>query len=264
LIFTKEAIAERLVAAYSGPGSAQEGSFAGDVLRACADALAELYSMEIDGLEQRAFVSTATGDWLTKVCADRGVDRKAGESDAELRERALQKLASLPASGNADHYALWCMEVADILRVRVLPLNRGAGTVDIVAVDVEGKCPAQSVLAEAQAIVDKNRPIGADAKVLGATEVALEITAAVKLMAGGDVESVKAAFGESLTAFCKENALRSNTLSYAKVLSLLLDTPGVADVAEFTINGGQDSLTLADTAIAVVGFGNLREGEEPT
>jgi len=265
LMFTKEAILERLIAAYTGPGSTAEGSFAGDVLRACADAMAELYSTEIDGLETRAFVSTATGDWLTRVCADRGVDRKTGESDAELRERALQKLAARPASGNADHYAAWCMEVPDILRVRVLPLRRGAGTVDIVAVDLEGTCPANSVLQEAQAIVEANRPIGADVQVLGALEVKLEAAAEVKLAAGVTLESVKAAFTERLAAFCKENALRSDTVSYARVLSMLLDTEGVTDVAGFTLNGGYESIALEETAVAVVGFVDLAEGtEEPT
>lgn len=262
MMFTKEAILERLIVGYTGPGSTVEGSFAGDVLRACADAMAELYSTEIDGLEQRAFVSTATGDWLTKVCADRGVERKSGESDAELRERALQKLSAKPASGNADHYAAWCMEVEDILRVRVLPLHRGAGTVDIVAVDTNGKSPAQTVLSQAQAIVEANRPIGADAKVLGALEVKLEVAAEVKLAAETTLESVKNAFTERLTAFCKESALRINTVSYAKLLSMLLDTEGVTDVAGFTINGGYESIALEETAAAVVGFVDLAEGTE--
>ena len=48
---TKDEILALLTAAYNGPGSTEEGSFAGDVLRACADAMAELWSMEIDGLE---------------------------------------------------------------------------------------------------------------------------------------------------------------------------------------------------------------------
>jgi len=259
LIFTKEAILQRLMAAYTGPGSTEEGSFAGDVLRACADAMAELHSMEIDGLEKRAFVSTATGDWLTRVCADRGVDRKEGESDEELRERALKKLSAQPASGNAEQYALWCMEVAEILRVRVLPLRRGAGTVDIIAVDTDGKCPAQSVLSEAQAMVDTNRPIGADAKVIGATELALEVSGAVKLAADTTLEGVKTAFGENMTAFCKENALRTEAVSYAKVMNLLLEVPGVVDVTEFFINGGYESIPVDETTVAVVGFVNLRE-----
>ena len=97
--------------------------------------MAQLWSMEIDGLERRAFVSSAVGEWLTAVCADRGCVRKEGETDEELRARTLAALAATPASGNADHYAAWCGQVADILRVKVLPLARGNGTVDIVAVE---------------------------------------------------------------------------------------------------------------------------------
>ena len=259
MTFTKEAILERLIAAYAGGTSTAEGSFAGDVLRACADAMAELWSMEIDGLERRAFVSTATGDWLTKVCADRGVERRSGETDEELRQRTLKKLASLPASGNADHYAAWCGEVEDILRVRVLPLARGNGTVDVVAVGTNGKSPDQTVLDEAQAIVDENRPVGADARVVGAVETALNITASVKLMDSGSISAVQADFEAALAAFCKESALLTDTVSYAKVLRLLLDTKGVADVSTLTLNGGSVSLPLDRYAVPVVGSLTLTE-----
>ena len=93
---TKEEMLRLLTAAYTGPGSAAEGTFAGDVLRACADGMAQLWSMEIDGLERRAFVSSAVGEWLTAVCADRGCVRKEGETDEELRAfiaDALEKRA---------------------------------------------------------------------------------------------------------------------------------------------------------------------------
>ena len=96
---TKEEMLRLLTAAYTGPGSAEEGTFAGDVLRACADGMAQLWSMDIDGLERRAFVSTAVGEWLTAVCADRGVNRLEGEDDEALRSRALAALAATPASG---------------------------------------------------------------------------------------------------------------------------------------------------------------------
>jgi len=113
--------------------------------------------------------------------------------------------------------------------------------------------------------VEANRPIGADVQVLGALEVKLEAAAEVKLAAGVTLESVKAAFTERLAAFCKENALRSDTVSYARVLSMLLDTEGVTDVAGFTLNGGYESIALEETAVAVVGFVDLAEGtEEPT
>ncbi len=256
---TKEEMLRLLSAAYTGPGSAEEGTFAGDVLRACADGMAQLWSMDIDGLERRAFVSTAVGDWLTAVCADRGIARREGEDDDTLRSRALAALAATPASGNADHYAAWCGRVDGILRVKVLPLARGNGTVDIVAVGTDGKAPTQAVLDEAQAIVDDERPVGADARVVGANGTAVNIAAAVTLMDGGDLEAVKTAFSQALADFFRDTALRTDTVSHAKVLRLLLDCEGVADVAGFTMNGSSDSLTLDAGAVPVVGTLTLEE-----
>ena len=105
---TKDEIFAAMEKAYTGAGSTVEGSFAGDLLRACADGCAELWSTEIDGLEERAFVASAAGEWLTRVCADRGVERRAGEDDETLRSRALESLKRQGASGNADDYAAWC------------------------------------------------------------------------------------------------------------------------------------------------------------
>ncbi len=256
---TKDEILTTLLAAYDGPGSTEEGSFAGDVLRACADAMAELWSLDIDGLERRAFVSTAVGDWLTRVCVDRGVERREGESDEELRARTLEALAALPASGNADHYAAWCAEAEGILRVRVLPCPRGNGTVDVIAVGLDGVAPDAEALAEAQAIVDASRPVGADARVLAAVGTPLNIAAAVTLMDGAALTGVETEFTAALAAFCRENALRTSTISFAKVLRLLLDCSGVADVTGFTLCGGEDSVTLAENAVGVVGTLALTE-----
>ncbi len=120
--------------------------------------------MEIDGLERRAFVSSAVGEWLTAVCADRGGVRKEGGDGRGTARPDAGGAGRTPASGNADHYAAWCGQVADILRVKVLPLARGNGTVDIVAVGREGKAPGEAAIREAQAVVDRERPVGADAK----------------------------------------------------------------------------------------------------
>ena len=257
----KEEILAQLTAAYHGPGSTEEGSFAGDVLRACADAMAELWSTDIDGLEYRAFVSTAVGEWLTKVCADRGVERRGGETDEELRARALELMAKQPASGNADHYAAWCAEAGGILRVKVLPLARGNGTVDIVAVGRDGKAPEADALQEAQAYVDAQRPVGADARVVAAEETALDISASVVLMEGRELATVQAAFETALAGFCRDNALQVPVVSYAKLLRLLLDCDGVADVRTFALCGGEESLALAERAAAVAGSIVLAEAQ---
>jgi len=187
------------------------------------------------------------------------VARREGEDDETLRARALAALAATPASGNADHYAAWCGQVDGILRVKVLPLARGNGTVDIVAVGLDGRAPAQEVLDQAQEIVDRERPVGADAKVVAPTETAVDIAATVTLMDGGDLEAVRTAFSQALADFFQDTALRTAVVSHAKVLRLLLDCEGVADVAGFTMNGSGDSLTLADRAAPVAGTLTLTE-----
>ncbi len=204
---TKDEIFAAMEKAYTGAGSTVEGSFAGDLLRACADGCAELWSTEIDGLEERAFVASAAGEWLTRVCADRGVERRAGEDDETLRSRALESLKRQGASGNADDYAAWCGTVEGLLRVRVLPLVRGAGTVDIVAVGQDGRAASAAAVAAAQSVVDEKRPIGADAKVFAAVEKPLNIAASVVLSEGASLEGAVNAFKGAFTAFCREGAL---------------------------------------------------------
>ena len=256
---TKDELFALLSAAYTGAGSTDEGTFAGDILRACADAMAQLWSMEIDGAEGRAFVATAAGDDLTAVCRDRGVERREGENDEALRLRALESLQRQSSSGNADDYATWCGAVEDILRVRVLPLHRGPGTVDIVAAGQDGRAANAGTTAAAQTVVDDHRPIGADARVIAATEKAVNVTAQVRLADGGSVDAVQTAFAAALSAFLREGALRTASVSYARVSRILLDCDGVEDVTAFTLNGGSASVALGETELAVPGAVTVTE-----
>ena len=133
------------------------------------------------------------------------------------------------------------------------------GTVDIVAVGREGKAPGEAAIREAQAVVDRERPVGADAKVIAAAETAVNVAASVTLMDGGSLEGVKTAFSQGLTAFFRDNALRTRVVSHGKALRLLLDCAGVADVSGFTMNGSGDSLTLTEGAVPVLGTLTLTE-----
>lgn len=250
-----------LLGAYRGPGNTEEGTFAGDVLRACADGMAQLWSMDIDGLERRAFVATAVGEWLTRVCADRGVLRQEGESDEALRARALERLARRPASGSADDYRIWCESVEGVLRAKVFPMARGRGTVDIVVVGKGGLSPFRNVLDAAQAVVDRERPVGADALVLGADVFPVDVSARVALLEGGSMARVRLDFAAALAEYLESLALRTRTVSYARVLDLLLSCGGVADVYGLTLGRGGESLTLPERTAAVQGALDLEEME---
>ena len=172
---TKDEIFAAMEKAYTGAGSTVEGSFAGDLLRACADGCAELWSTEIDGLEERAFVASA------------------------------------------------------------------------------------ATVAAAQSVVDEKRPIGADAKVFAAVEKPLNIAASVVLSEGASLEGVVNAFKGAFTAFCREGALTTRLVSYARVSAILLDQEGVADVTAFTLGGAGTSFALGEREIGVPGTVTLTE-----
>lgn len=72
---TYEEILESMKARLTIPASKAEGSFVGDVLGAAAQELAGIYSMELEGILDSAFVSTASGEALTNICANYGIDR---------------------------------------------------------------------------------------------------------------------------------------------------------------------------------------------
>ena len=257
---TRDEIFAAMAAAYTGGTSTREGTLAGDLLRAGADGCAQLWSEEVDGLEERAFVASAAGEDLTRVCADRGVARREGESDEALRERAMAALSRRGASGNADDYAAWCARVEGILRVRVLPCARGAGTVDVVAVGKDGRAACAADVAAAEEIVQAERPVGADARVYAAEETAVALAASVTLAPGAALETVQDGAAAALAALCREGALVTRSVSYPRVGALLLALPGVADVEALTLNGAAKSVALGERAVGVCGAVTLTEG----
>ena len=119
---------------------------------------------------------------------------------------------------------------------------------------------ARWYLQAAQAEVNRERPVGADARVCAPAEVPLNIAAAVTLMDGAKLAGVQARFSAALAEFCRDCALRTDTISFAKALRLLLECEGVADVSGFTLQGGQSSVTLPSRAVAVCGAIVLQEG----
>ena len=114
-------------------------------------------------------------------------------------------------------------------------------------------------MAAAQAVVDHNRPIGADARVIAATEKAVDIAAQVRLAEGGSLEAVQTAFATALSAFLREGALRTASVSHARVSRILLDCDGVEDVTAFTLNNGSASVALGETELAVPGAVTVTE-----
>ncbi|MHB8075111.1 baseplate J/gp47 family protein [Desulfosporosinus fructosivorans] len=179
-----------------------------------------------------------------------GVDT---EADDDLRQRYMQRVRQPATSGNAAQYRQWATEVPGVGDAKVFPLWAGPGTVKLVIVDAE-KQPATSTLLETVAdYLETVRPIGAAVTVVSAAAKEISVSATVTLASGYAIQGVTDAFSVALNVYLQEMAFTGTYVSYAKVGTLLLSTPGVIDYVSLTLNDGSANVALADEEIPVLG-----------
>lgn len=175
------------------------------------------------------------------------------ETDDDLRQRYLQRIRQPATSGNTAQYRQWAVEVSGVGDAKIFPLWAGPGTVKVAIVDAE-KQPATSTLVDTVVdYIETVRPIGAAVTVVSAAAKEVNVSVKVALASGYVIQGVTDAFSAALESYLQDTAFTSTYVSYAKVGTLLLSTPGVIDYADLTLNGGSVNITLADEEIPVLG-----------
>lgn len=314
----------------------REGTWTADNLQAVSNELARIYSMDIDPVLDKAFVTTASGSYLDLVCGDYGVRRKpatyavaqieitgtpgkygeircrsgdlvfrvppfvieksgmavvegtctavgkignveagainetdasgitkvynpqaaAGgydrEKDTDLRERTLEKIRQPVTGGNIAHYIQWAKEVPGVLAVKVFPLARGNGTVDVVIIADDFLDVSGELLQDVQKYIEDNRPIGANVLVSAAEKVTIAVTAVCIAAEGHTAAGIASVFQEALKKYFQDISLSQRYVSYMKTVSLLFEA-GAQDVKECLLNGKEESIFLEDRQYPAAG-----------
>ena len=254
-----ESILQRLKDGLSGVVSAMEGTFTGDILQAVAAELARIWSQEMDSVTQRAFVTTAEGQWLDAACGDYGITRKTGESDEALRQRALERIRQQGAGGNTADYVAWAQEVEGVASASAVALGRGAGTVDVYFAP---QADAGDDLAQRlQEHLDGLRPVGADVAVIQAQPVAVSVSAQVRHRAEVPLDTIREAFAQALIQYLSQTKLTEGgqLVSINRIIGLLVGCEGVEAAGSVTLNGGTVNLTMEQGKYAVAGTVSLTE-----
>ena len=216
---------------------AEEAGLAGNVATGEIDALApgDLYG-----------IVTVTNT----AAFDGGADT---EDDASLLARLMDRVQRPATSGNAAHYKQWALEVAGVGDAKVYPVWNGGGTVKVVLLDTEKTAPAPSVVDAAAAYIETQRPIGAAVTVVGATELAINVSATLTLDSGIDIADVQTQFTTALTDYLKSVAFTGEQIRYTRIANLLIDVAGVIDYASLTVNGGTANIVPTDVQVGVSG-----------
>ncbi|AWO74980.1 baseplate J/gp47 family protein [Geobacillus thermoleovorans] len=190
----------------------------------------------------------------TATLADVLVPGEDEESDESLRKRFLQKVREPGTSGNAADYKRWATEVAGVGAAKVTPLWNGPGTVKITIVNTDMRPATIELVEEVQEYIEQVRPIGASVTVASATGKPINVSANVILASGYTLQNVQDAFAASLDEYLKEIAFSMTYVSYAKIGTLLLSTPGVIDYSELTVNGSTANIALQDDEVPILGM----------
>ncbi len=179
------------------------------------------------------------------------------ETDAALLERLLEKVRTPATSGNVAHYLQWATSVSGVGDAKVFPIWNGNGTVKVVVIDANKEPASAEIVSDVEDYIAEVRPIGATVTVESATALNIDVVATLTLATGAVLADVKAAFETALTAYLQQIAFKQSYVSYAQVGSLLLDTPGVLDYSDLTLNTGTGNVTIGDTQVAIKGMVTL-------
>lgn len=183
------------------------------------------------------------------------------EADADLLERYYERIRTPSTSGNKYHYINWAKEVSGVGDAKVFPLWNGSNTVKIVIIDSNKQAASETLVADVQSYIDPNSsglgegkaPIGAVCTVASAAEKAINVSFSATLEQGYTHETVIQNATENISEFLKSIAFSLDYVSYTKIGSIILDTTGIKDYTNLTINDGISNIDIADVEVAIIG-----------
>lgn len=177
-----------------------------------------------------------------------------GETDAELRQRYYDKVRTPATSGNKYHYRNWAKEVIGVGDARVFALWNGNGTVKVVLINSNKQGASTELINEVVTYIEEVRPIGADVTVISATEIPINIEGTLTIDTNNYTEAeVIGNIETKITDYLKDIAFVDNYVSYAKIGSLILESAGVLDYSNLTVNSGTSNISIADEEVDILG-----------
>lgn len=183
------------------------------------------------------------------------------EDDEALLERYYERIRTPATSGNKYHYRNWVKEVTGVGDVKIIPLWKGDNTVKLVIIDSNKQAASTELVEEVQSYIDPNieglgegkAPIGAFCTVVSADGVNLDISfTAIKDVSTTDEERLRSV-RDNVINYLKEIAFKETTISYNRIASIILDSEGIIDFENLTINGQATAINLADDEVPVLG-----------
>jgi uncharacterized phage protein gp47/JayE len=183
----------------------------------------------------------------------------SNEADEEFRTRFLFHIRNPIAGGNRQDYITWALEVSGVGDAQCIPLNRGAGTVDVFVLDEDLDPADGGLIATVQNYIaplpadegSGKAPIGADVLVLAPTIVSIDISVTFVPISGYVGGEVKTALEQALTEYITSLPISEDVL-YVRIANVVHDTDGVLNYSSLTVNGGAADVPVSNSQKAQI------------
>jgi len=188
------------------------------------------------------------------------------ESDDSLRKRYFESFSTNAFGGNISDYKNIVSQMESIGGCKVYPVYYGPGTVRIVLLNNGYSIPDTSIIADAQALIDPQpkgsgygkAPIGHNVYVEAAKQTVINIGATITLSTGCDKSTVEAKAKAAIEDYFLELAKlwstsEGLTVRLSRIEMRMLDTDGVIDVENVTVNSAKENLPLDSDCIPILG-----------
>ncbi|MGL5721594.1 MAG: baseplate J/gp47 family protein [Brevinema sp.] len=206
-----------------------EAEAEGSAFNLSSDKIVEI-STPISGIDS---VRNTSG-WIVTAGTD-------AETDESLRLRCLAMWRGL-SGANKDAYISWAKSVEGIENVKVFPLSRGAGSVDVVCTAVGNSIPSEDLLDEVLAVIEKKRPLGADIRVRAPFELVLNTSVEAVFLPNYEaskqiIEDVVDKYFRSLGigADFEPSALTSQIMQVDGIKSVRISSPETTRISDLQI-----------------------------
>lgn len=182
-------------------------------------------------------------------------DGSAVEEDDSLRERVLSSYHKLPNGANVAYYETQALNVEGVAAVAVLPRNRGIGTVDVV-ISAENGMPSQKLVNTVKALLDSQREICVDLRVLAPATKTMDVTVSVTVEEEYEAETVLEAVRTVVRSAFNGRQLGQDVL-LSRLGYLIYQVPGVKNYA---ITAPASDVTIGSAVLPMLGTLTVTEG----
>lgn len=178
------------------------------------------------------------------------------ESDESLLDRYMEFVQRPVTSGNENHYLVWAKSIDGIGDARVQSNHTNSsiavGTVDVIVLDASKLPASETLLDSVKTYIESVRPIGANVIVRGANKVDIAVSCQLVLQSGVSVSDVQPSIENAIVSYLKSLAFSDNTVRYSRIGNAILDTEGVLDYTNLTINGTTSNIVTVFDEVAVL------------